>query len=182
MSNTDPRRGAGIAAVLMLLSFVSMLGLMYWLSQNAEPTAALIPEETMEDPDDRIQIVSLADFAANPTGYMTEEFQLNGIEVVGRLGNHAFWIPLPAGQNTMPYLVHMDSTVYANLRVTAGETVSITGIVLSMTPETLDAWEAAGAWENDTNRIEAEFATDYIEASAVEVAGSAGGTPEGQGN
>ena len=47
-----------------------------------------------------------------------------------------------------------------------------------MTDSILSDWEAAGAI-NQGNRIEAEFATDFLEAHVVEVSGQAGGAAPG---
>ena len=179
MANTGSRRGAAdsMSLILMVLSFLAMIGLMFWLSQNAQTTASLIPVE--EDPvEARLETVALGDFAMNPMGYTDQAIRLANLSVASRLGNHAFWISVPQGAGEIPFLIHMDSTVYSNLRVSAGETVSIEGMVMVMTPETLDEWEAAGAWENPTNRIEAEFASEYFHATVVEVAGAPTGGAE----
>jgi hypothetical protein len=56
--------------------------------------------------------------------------------------------------------------------------VTLEGVVFEMTDSILSDWEAAGAI-NQGNRIEAEFATDFLEAHVVEVSGQAGGAAPG---
>jgi hypothetical protein len=169
--------------VLMVVAFVSMVGLMYWLSQNAEPSAVAMPQE--EAVEDRLETVSAADFGMDPMAYSDREIRLPGVSVASRLGSQSFWIQVPrqAQDGTIvnqPYLVHMDSTVYSTVRVSAGETVAVEGIVIPMSDSILSAWEAAGAFDNPSNRIEAEFATDFIQASAVEIR-TPSGTSGGEG-
>lgn len=183
MSKFGSRRGAAdsLTMILMVVAFVAMAGLMYWLSQNAEPTSIEVPDE---EPEVRIEIVAAVDFGSDPLSYAGREFRLPGVEVASRLGDQAFWVQIPvqAPDGTMlttPFLVKMDSATATGIRVRSGETVAIEGTVVQMNDSILNAWEAAGAI-NSGNRIEAEFASEFFQATKVDLSssgGSGGGSP-----
>ena len=56
--------------------------------------------------------------------------------------------------------------------VHAGETATVVGVVTPVSADVLDAWEAAGTIDAN-DRIIAEFATHYLDASLVSVSAAA---------
>lgn len=181
------RRGAAdsVTLVLMVVSFLAMGGLMYWLSKTAEPTQVEIPEEEMES---TTVVVAAADFGIDPMSHTVSDIRIPNLEVASRLGDFAFWVQVPtqAPDGTMlntPYLVKMDSTVAGTLdvRLRAGDRVTVEGVVFEMTDSVLADWTAAGAI-NEGNRIEAEFASSFLQASVVEVPRRSGGGAGGEQN
>ncbi len=174
------RRGAAdsVTLVLMVVSFLAMVGLMYWLSQTAEPTQIEIVEE---EPESTTPVVPAVDFGVDPMSHNVSDIRIPNLEVASRLGDLAFWVQVPtqAPDGTMlntPYLVKMDSTVAGTLevRLRAGDRVTVEGIVFEMSDSVLADWTAAGAI-NEGNRIEAEFASSFLQASVVEARQPSGG-------
>ena len=184
MRKLDSRRGAAdsVTLILMVVSFLAMVGLMYWLSQNAEPTQVEIIDD---EPESRTPVVSASEFGIDPMAHTVSDIRIPNLEVASRLGDMAFWVQIPVEAPdgsilNQPYLVKMDSTVSATVevRLRPGDRVTLEGVVFEMTDSILSDWEAAGAI-NQGNRIEAEFATDFLEAHVVEVSGQAGGAAPG---
>lgn len=173
-TTSRPRAQAGAVnpgVPLMLLSFLAIAGFLYWLSVSAVPTevAVVEPEEPIGNE------VAMTTFSAGTASYIGREVTLRGIPVVTLLGAHAFWTQLSDAQNT-PYLVHLsDALVADSVAAAAGDAVDVTGTVLAMSDSVLDAWETAGAFTNgETDRFQAEFAENFLEASAVSGVESAG--------
>jgi len=160
----------------MLVAFASIGGFMYWLNvTTAANEAAVAVEEEPEEATGSMSgtLVSLEDFTNNPAGYEGQNIQMADVEVTSLLGNHAFWTKLT---NDQPYLVRVDPTLFdQGLTLPAGGTASFEGMVRSMSDSVLDAWEAGGSFSNEVNRIEAEFAESYIDATTVTTSGTAGG-------
>lgn len=163
-----PRAQAGAVnpgVLLMLLSFLTVAGFLYWLSVKAVPT-----EVTVEEPEDDSMTneVALAEFSAATAEYVGREIALREIPVTTLLGAHAFWTNLADAQKT-PYLVHLSNALVADsVTVVAGTTVHVMGTVVAMTDSVLDAWEVAGAFTNgETDRFQAEFAENFLEISSV---------------
>ncbi|MEZ4415152.1 MAG: hypothetical protein R3E10_05305 [Gemmatimonadota bacterium] len=161
------RKGAsGAATLLMIVAFLAIGGFMYWLSLTAEPSqAVMVEEEEPEAMPGEGALVTVADFTGNPAGYVDQTIRMEDIEVVSLLGNHAFWTKLT---NDQPYLVRVDPALFVNgLVLTAGGTADVSGTVRIMSDSVLDAWQNGGSFTNDVNRIEAEFAESYIDATRV---------------
>lgn len=174
MAGTGTRAGAAskLSLPLMILAFVAVIGFMYWLNITAQPTEVAVAEEGLED-DETAVTVSLGDFQMNPESYEGQSIRLNGVQVSSRLGGQAFWTTLP---NEQPYLIHFGTDlVTEEFSVTQGDVVNLMGTVMMMSPEVLDAWQAGGAFTNDVQRIEAEFATSFVEASSVDIRLAPGG-------
>ncbi len=156
--------------VLMVLAFAGIGGFMYWLNQSSEAPAVVVDEA----PEAAVTamggtMVTFEQFAANPAGYAGQVISVPGVRVASLLGNHAFWTELATNQ---PYLVRVNPELFAQgLSFTQGGTTTIQGTVVSMSDSVLDAWEAGGAFTNDVQRLEAEFAESFFEATAVDVGG-----------
>lgn len=165
--------------ILMIVAFVLIGGFLYWLNISAEPTSVAIdesPDTTQEDA--TIPTVALGTFSQDPTRYEGERVRLRDIDVASTLGSQAFWFQL---SNENPYLVKIDSAlVVMGTSVASGDVVRrLEGRVHAMSDSVLDAWEAEGAFTDETNRLEAEYATSFIQASVVDVEAAASGGQQG---
>ncbi len=93
--------------------------------------------------------------------------RLDRLGVQSLIGAEAFFVGVP--NLTSPYLVKMTSGVVANGGVVEnGATVSLTGMVHVRTDSVVDAWVASGGIA-EGDRILAEFAESFFEASEVNV-------------
>lgn len=168
--------------ILMIAAFVVMGGFLYWLSVNAESATVAIEESaadtTEEDP--MVPTVELSTFSANPGEYQDELIRLRNLRVASELGAEAFWFELASED---PYLVKLDSTLVAEgITVSSGDVARrIEGRVRVMSDSVLDAWEAGGAFTAETDRIEAQYATTFIEANVVDVESTSGDGGESGG-
>lgn len=150
--------------LLMLLSFLVVGGFLYWLSVTAEPT-----EVVVEEPEDDVVVneVAFADFSSGPPAYVGQELTLRSVAVTSLLRPHAFWTNL-ADQQQTAYLLHLSDALLADsVSVDLGMIVDVTGTVVQMSDSILDAWEAAGAFPNDIDRLTAEFAETFIEVTVL---------------
>jgi hypothetical protein len=100
------------------------------------------------------------------------EIRVASFNVASTLGTQGFWLDIPNGN---PFLVSMSAEVMASgIAVAAGASATVTGVVHAMSDSTLTAWATAGTIQ-DNDRIVAEFATHYLEATQVELAPGGGG-------
>ena len=162
------RSGASnMAGLMMIAAFAVAAGFMYWLSQaaaEASPEVAAI-EEPAEEP--MSGMVTLNDFSTDVTSYVGQEVSMANIPVTSGLGPHSFWTSLTDANETA-FLVHLDDAlVAAGTTVSAGSTVELSGMVMSMSDSILNAWEAAGAFPGPADRIQAEFAETFLEINSV---------------
>ena len=159
------RAGAAkLGTPLMILCFLAIGGFLYWLSITAEPTTIVV-EEVSDD--ELANVVVFADFSAATGSYVGQEISLEDIAVTSLLGPHCFWTSLADAQQTA-YLLHFSEAALADsVSVMSGASVTVTGTVMAMSDSILDAWEAAGAFPQSTDRFQAEFAEDFIEVSSV---------------
>ncbi len=163
---TELKSRAGAAKLgvpLMILCFLTVGGFLFWLSRTAEPTQVAQPVE--EAGEALANVVSLADFSTGTADYIGQEVTLEDIEVVQVLGTQALWTNLVGGT---PYLLHLTETALADsVTIAQGDRVTVAGSVMAMSDSILNAWEAAGAFPQATDRIQAEFAEDFLEVTAV---------------
>jgi hypothetical protein len=104
----------------------------------------------------------------NPTQYEGQDIRLAGIKVASPLGSALFWVELPSGQGTVPYLIKADSTKVAGGKaVASGDVVVVTGNVHPVTDSVLTAWQAQGVLKDDAQLNEAAYATTYLDALRV---------------
>ncbi len=173
MPDLGSRRGAVNMAVLtMILAFLAIGGFLYWLNVSAVGTEGPVVTSAADDPYATALAVSLAEIQASATRYQGQLIRVSNVAVVSRLGTQAFWTQLP---NEQPFLVHFDSALVAGgAAVTSGQTArSVVGRIHVMGDSVLNAWEAGGAFTDPVQRIEAEFATNFLEAVRVEGAAMA---------
>jgi hypothetical protein len=164
------RAGAAkLGTPLMVLCFLAIGGFLYWLSITAEPTTIVVEEVVNTE---LTNAVAFADFSAATDSYMGQVISLEGIDVTSLLGPQAFWTSLEDAQRTA-YLLHFSEAALADsVSVMSGNSVTVTGMVTAMSDSILDAWEAAGAFPQENDRLLAEFAEDFIEVSSVSVDGA----------
>ncbi|NNF28992.1 MAG: hypothetical protein HKN73_17335 [Gemmatimonadetes bacterium] len=164
--NAKSRAGsANLGTPLMLLSFGVIAGFLYWLSATAEPTLVVIDEpEDVQSGD----VVSITAFSTDPTQFLDTEIGLRNVPVVTGLGPHAFWTSLRDANETA-YLMHLgDDLVASGAAFNAGALVDVRGTVMVMSDSVLDAWQAAGAFAQETDRFQAEFADNFLELTMLE--------------
>ena len=178
MADNASRRGAvEMGTVLMVLAFGVIGFFIWWLNGQAtleRATRAAIAADTVaEDEFAGVTTISAADLQLDASPFEGQQIRLAGLEVQSLLGTQGFWLGLP---NNNPFLVSMSPEVIAEgLTVAQGDVATVTGTIFAMSDSTLNAWTtAATIQEND--RIVAEFATHYLEAVQVEVAGGADGS------
>jgi hypothetical protein len=180
MANFGSRRGFAdkLSLPLMILSFVVVVGFLYWLNVTAEPTEIVVVEEEDDTGSGASAILDVSDFLEDPSQYEGQVVEVTDARVASRLGPQAFWI----GPDDAPFLVKMDSALVASgQQILMEQRVNLLGTVLSMTDSAHAAWDAQGAFPSDGDRIVAEFAigSPFLEISFVERAAPAGGGSEG---
>jgi len=176
MAWISSRKGAAdnLALPLMIGTFVAIAGFMYWLSVTAEPTQVAIIEDggdAVVTDGDRVGWIQ---FSGDPSAFAGRSITIPDIEVNSLLGTgQAFWSQM-ADANETPFLFKLgDQLVADGMLVVSGDVGDASGTLLTMSDSILDAWEAAGAFSDPVNRIEAEFATSFFEVETflVEIPG-----------
>ena len=113
-------------------------------------------------------------FSGDPSAFAGRSITIPDIEVNSLLGTgQAFWSQM-ADANETPFLFKLgDQLVADGMLVVSGDVGDASGTLLTMSDSILDAWEAAGAFSDPVNRIEAEFATSFFEVETflVEIPG-----------
>jgi hypothetical protein len=67
-----------------------------------------------------------------------------------------------------PFLVKLSDALLSSGAMPAAQArVNVRGTVTEMTPAVLDGWQQAGVLADAGQRTQAEFATSYIEATAI---------------
>ncbi|MGI9628593.1 MAG: hypothetical protein ACR2QM_17290 [Longimicrobiales bacterium] len=162
---TSRSGAANLGTPLMLVSFAMVAGFVFWLRANAEPTAVVVTE-----PDEVTSgsVVSMAAFSGDTKAFMDREIELRDIPVASALGPHSFWTTLIDANDT-PYLVHLSSDLAgAGTTANPGSLVDIVGTVTTMSDSILTDWEAAGSFPGPADRIQAEFAEDFLEITSFD--------------
>jgi hypothetical protein len=164
----------------MVLSFIILGGFLYWLNITAEPTEVAIVEESSDEGSGASAILAVDDFLANPEGQLDAVVEVTSARVASRLGQQAFWI----GPDDRPYLVKMGpAVVEAGTQVLVESVVNIIGTVYMMSDSVLSSWDSLGVFSNEGDRIVAEFATSFLEATTIEtVPGGSAGAGTGGGS
>lgn len=177
MAQTGSRTGAAnLAAILAVVAFIAMGGLIYWLQVTAEPTQREVPvvEDTQEDepPLLDVPIVGIDQIREEPTGYVDLELAIRNETINSFLGDAGVWI----GPSDNPFLVKLDSTAQANApELSVSDRVHVRGEIQAMSDSALDAWEAAGEISGEGDRAVASFSEYFLQASEIELARGSGG-------
>jgi len=173
MPDNSSRSGAvDMGMLLMIVAFVVIGGFMYWLNGQAAAERALrVVEEVVEEPvgpDSRT--IAAEEIQMDATPFEGQEIRLEGINVASLLGTQGFWLEMPNGN---PFLVSMSAEVMASgVAVSQGSAATVAGTIKAMDEVTLVAWSSAGTI-SDNDRIVAEFATHFLDATEVEIEGGA---------
>lgn len=122
----------------------------------AAPAAPTMPEA---------QVIDAAQLEKGAAALKGQKVRVNAATVASNLGTRAFWFSLP---NKNPFLVVQGTDV----TVKPQDVVDLVGTVQVMNDSTLKAWVTSGQI-TENQKLEAEFATEYIQAEAVQR--SAGG-------
>jgi len=178
MADHAPRRGAAnLSMPLMFVSFIVIAGFLYWLNlqAKAENAADAMVEEAAAEADTytgTATTITGEDIQLDPSPYDGQEVRLAGLAVASPLGTQGFWLELP---NKNPFLVSMSEAVKAEgLTVTPGETAEVVGTIHAMSDSVLNAWTSSGAVA-EGDRLAAEFATHYLEATRLRLTAGGGG-------
>jgi len=170
-------RAVDLGMPLMVMTFAVIGSFMYWLQGEAAAERALKLVEAAEVVEELVSTapeVSSDDLRLGGATYEGQEIRLSSFIVASLVGSQGFWLDIPGGS---PFLVSMSADVIAEgLAVSGGTMATVIGTVVPMNDSSLTAWSDAGTI-NDNDRLVAEFATHFIEATDVRV--SVGG---GSGN
>ena len=168
MVSFGSRRGeaGSLSVYLMVGAFLVAGGFFAWLSVKATPVDVAVVEE--EGPVENLATVVAIDvFGTDPLAQAGMLIQLNRLGVASLVGAEAFFVTVPIQGS---YLVKMLPEVVVEGGVLENNaTVSLTGMVYTMSDSVADAWVASGGI-GENNRILAIFAESFFEASEVEVA------------
>ncbi len=171
--------GGGVSVLLMIVAVLAVAGFFFWLSQTAVPTEET-SEEAVPSALDEVSVVALEDFASETAAYVGQAIGLENVRITQLFGPHAFWTTLP-NEGNASYLVHLAPEAVADsVPMAAGAALNISGVVVAMTDSVLDAWAANGYFVQENDRLLAEYAIDFLEATRVEAASSDGPTPQSQ--
>ena len=161
MNGTSWTRARRLAPTLLGLALVGLVGCgggepaEEELVEEAPSLAATMPEAT---------VVEATQLVTNPATYEGQTVRINGVRVSSPLGSGAVWVDLPADLQPTPFLVRTPTLP------ATGSTVDIVGTVMAMDEATVDEWVTSGMI-SENERLQAEFATHYIDAQAVQPVG-----------
>ncbi len=178
MADNASRRGAAnLGMPLMIVAFIVIGGFLYWLNLQAEAERAsdIAEEAAAEEVAETLAggtLVAGQDIQMDPSPYEGQEIRLEGMPVASGLGTQGFWIEMP---NRNPFLISLSEGVKAEgIAIVPGQSASVVGTLYAMSDSALNAWTSAGAI-GEGDRLAAEFATHYLEATAVVVEEGTGG-------
>lgn len=181
MAQTGSRTGAAnIAAILAIVAFIAMGGLIYWLQITAVPTQREVPveEETQEEepPLLDVPIVDIEGIRAEAQAYVDLELAIRNETINSFLGETGVWI----GPSENPFLVKLDSTAQADApELAVDDPVHVRGEVRAMSDSVLDDWEARGEIAGEGDRAVASFADHFLEANEIEIASQGSSSQSG---
>ncbi len=165
MSDLGSRRGGveKYGLPLMVATFVLIAGFLYWLNLSARPTEVEVAESG--DTETGVTTVTLEAFMMDPGLYDGQEVRITETRVASPLGSQAFW----AGPDDNPFLVKLaPGLLEQGVTVEPGTTVIVIGTVSMMSDSVLISWSDAGAFQNEGDRIVAEFAERFVEIRLIE--------------
>ena len=176
MATFGSRRGFSdkLSLPLMVLAFLFVGGFLYWLSVTAEPTEVVIVEEEVDESSGASAILDVIEFIDGAGQFAGQVVEVNGAQIVNRLGEQAFWI----GTADRPFLVKMSPALLeTGPSILVEQVVTVVGEVHILTDSVLTAWDSLGTFPTETDRFLAEFSLDspFLEASSVEAQAPAGG-------
>jgi hypothetical protein len=173
MPNSDasrrrPRRS--LTAVWMASAFVLVVAFMVWLGVTSEPSNLVAirdePGDTVVAPTGEAVEVTGDELAENPAQFRGRLVEVANTPVAGNLGQRAVWLNLPGDR---PFLVKLPAAMAGQVQY--GQTVNVRGILYERTDSVLQAWQTEGILASEGDVMQVEFASDFIEAEQVTVAG-----------
>ncbi len=187
MGDKASRRGAAnLGMPLMIMAFLAMIGFLYWLNlqskaHEAEREAAIEEQMRADSAEADLGAITISPDAIqmDASPYEGQVVKLENVPVASGLGHQGFWLEMP---NKNPFLVSLTEAVKAEgVTVTAGQHATVVGTVRAMADSVLNAWTTAGSI-GEGDRLAAEFATYYIDATRVKVVGTGANPGNGGSN
>ena len=177
MGHNASRRGAAsLGMPLMIAAFIVIGGFLYWLFLQAEAERELELQEQARIAAEEAEreamgnILDPEDLQMDASPFVGTVVSLEDVPVASALGTQGAWLEMP---NQNPFLVSFSEGVKAEgVTVSSGQTITVTGTVQTMSDSVATAWVDAGSI-NEGDRLAAEFATHFLEASRVRVTGMA---------
>jgi hypothetical protein len=152
--------------VYMLGAMVLVVGFMFWLGVTSEPSNLVSVREGEDaaapaDGGARVTVTA-TQLGEDPAQYSGRNVHVAGIQVAGNIGQRAVWLTLPEDK---VFLMVLPQEAAGTVQY--GQTIEVEGRLLPRTDEVLAIWEREGVIQSDGDRMQAEFAQYYIEASRV---------------
>jgi hypothetical protein len=183
MADNASRRGATNLSMPLMIAAVAVIGgFLFWLNgqtamemaerQATADSIAAAEEERRATPG--VTTVAASALQMDATPYEGQRVRVEDLPVASTLGSQGYWLEMP---NRNPFLVSISDQV-RNQGVTAepGDLATVEGMVVAINDSVLTAWTEAGTIA-EGDRLAAEFATHFIEASRLQV--EAGGAGDG---
>jgi hypothetical protein len=167
MANSSRGRGEPATALWAVGALVVIGVFVAWLAMMAKPsvTPTIAPDSAQAaDTAAAARQVTAAEFETNPDSFRGQTIELMDVAVQQQLGRSIVWVELSRG----PFLVKLSDALLSSGAMPAAQArVNVRGTVTEMTPAVLDGWQQAGVLADAGQRTQAEFATSYIEATAI---------------
>lgn len=182
MGHNASRRGAAnLGVLLMAVTFIAILGFMYWLNAQARAERAARAAEVQETGtaamvlDTAAVHVPIDEFQRDPESYAGQMIRLEGSTLTDAIGTQGYWMEFPNG-NVFVLSLSEEAKGFVD-GLTPGGQVTLVGSVHEMGDSALDAWSTMGSIsEND--RLSIEALPYFFQASGITNATS-GGDGEG---
>jgi len=175
MADKASRRGAAdLSMPLMIVAFAAIAGFLYWLSGQAAAERALeiVEDTTPEVTVSTTTVVAGAEIQMDATPFMGQFIRLEGYPVASQLGTQGVWIEMPNGN---PFLVSFSESLMAEgISAANGDIANVEGTIVGINDSVLTAWTDAGTI-GEGDRLAAEFATAYMDATVLELTAGPGG-------
>jgi len=178
MTHSGSRRGAAnLAPVLMILSFLSMAGLLVWLGKSAEETqqpVVMDEGETTDSVEANATSLTLDQLGMSAATYVGQTVIVEAAPVTAHMGDGTFLVGGVGGPSG-PVLVVLDSALIASGEVApdAG-TVTIVGTVREKSDTDVDGWVEMNLLPED-QRPMVDPSTHWVDAHRVRPADSEAG-------
>mgnify|MGYP001159193654 CR=1 FL=1 len=164
---TGPKRPAGPRNwPWMIVSLAVVVGFFAWLATSSQQAVVAVVEDVDEVNLDEVASmppVSLEEIVEQIDSYLNRAVRIVDVQVVSRLGTQMFWTTL---DNGLPFLIKAPE----GTEITPQSVVEVIGVVYARDDTVLATWEASGVITDEGQRMEAEFATWYLDASEVRAA------------
>lgn len=170
MGDQRSRLGAANLTIpLMLLTFVLMVGFLWWLNQNAQSAAVVVTEEPTED-------TAAASGTAEGVQVTEENLRMTPEQFEGQVVRITLAVAAPVGPEAFfldvtdsPFLVKISDELVAQGQAVPQGEVTVSGPLMAMTDSIRGAWVAEGIIP-PADEVLVEFATHFIEANTIQAA------------